>query len=301
MKARIQAVFIVIALLCFGVTIAGAQVVSNGTGGGDWNTTTTWIGGNVPIVSDNVVIQGSDVVTLAAAGTCANLTMAAGTKITLTAMTFPGTSWTLDPASTVEYVGANPPTFVYANYGNLIWSAGAQSLSSNLTVNGNLSVTGTTAKLKGAGSALTLVHTVAGNVTVSSTVSPAFDCVDNANGSATWNIGGNLIVNGIVSGLASASATTGATAIINVAGDLTIGASGTLQYGSNAANASPFTLSVKGNFTSVGTIIKKAGVAPGTWTISMDGTSTPQNLSFVTGTSAKSTGVVCTLRVNNPN
>ncbi len=104
-----------------GIGAASAQISSNGTGGGDWSTGTTWSGGVVPTGTDNVVIQGSDAVTVSAAVSCANLTMNAGTKITISgAFALPGTSWNLDPTSTVEYT-AVPSSFANAAYGNLIY------------------------------------------------------------------------------------------------------------------------------------------------------------------------------------
>jgi hypothetical protein len=39
-----------------------AVIKSNGTGGGDFSLTTTWIGGIVPVSGDTAIIQSNDVV-----------------------------------------------------------------------------------------------------------------------------------------------------------------------------------------------------------------------------------------------
>lgn len=39
-----------------------AVIKSNGTGGGDFAVTTTWIGGVVPVSGDTAIIQPNDVV-----------------------------------------------------------------------------------------------------------------------------------------------------------------------------------------------------------------------------------------------
>jgi hypothetical protein len=54
-------IIIYLILLC---SVFGAQITSNGTGGGDWNTGSTWVGGSVPGGSDTAVIAATDTVTL---------------------------------------------------------------------------------------------------------------------------------------------------------------------------------------------------------------------------------------------
>ena len=45
MKTTIQVFLAITILLCIGVSISGAQIVSNGTGGGNWSSASTWAGG----------------------------------------------------------------------------------------------------------------------------------------------------------------------------------------------------------------------------------------------------------------
>ncbi len=54
-------------------TLAAGNIISNGTGGGNWNTTTTWVGGVVPTNVHNATIVGGDIVTIDANASCANL------------------------------------------------------------------------------------------------------------------------------------------------------------------------------------------------------------------------------------
>jgi len=54
-------------------TLAGGNIISNGTGGGNWNATTTWVGGVVPTNADSVTIVSGDVVTINANAACVNL------------------------------------------------------------------------------------------------------------------------------------------------------------------------------------------------------------------------------------
>ena len=75
--------FTLLMLVVLFTTNLSSQIQSNGTGGGDWNTIATWQGGVIPGASDNVVILGTDTVTLAAAGSCANLTLNGGETRTI--------------------------------------------------------------------------------------------------------------------------------------------------------------------------------------------------------------------------
>lgn len=286
-----------------------SQIQSNGTGGGNWDSTATWQGGVVPGSSDNVVILGTDTVVVTNSQSCANLTMNAGSKITIaTGLTLPGTSWNLDAASTVEYLGV-PSSFVYTDYGNLIYSGANYSLSNNLSVKGNLYITSAT--LRGIGSASgNLTHTVEGDVIVGPGTGARISAVNQSSAttaSCTWDIKGNLSLTGNNSGnrliLFESAGPHSGTARFIIGGDLTIGttsgsasqvqyrsSSGTIAYGTGI-------IDLKGNLIKNGKIGVQANSSAGTFDLNLIGTSN-QNWS---GSGALDIlSLVLNINVNNP-
>ncbi len=296
-----------------------SQIQSNGTGGGDWNTGTTWQGGTIPGAADNVVILATDTVTLAAAGSCANLTLNAGATLSLNAsgLVIPGTSWSFDPTSTVIYNGTTTVQTDMA-YGNLVYSTGSSGGVSttnpaNLTINGDFSITSATFRGTAATSGA-VTHTVAGNVIVGPGTSARISAVNQSSAttaSCTWNIGGNLSLTGDNSGnrliLFESAGPHSGTGQYIVGGDLTIGttsgsasqvqyrsSSGTIAYGTGI-------IDLKGNLVKHGKIgVQKDGSA-GTFTLNLVGTSTQSwsgsgslDISNPTGS------IVLDVVVNNP-
>ncbi len=72
----------IILLACFTSFTSVAQISSNGTGGGAWNNTNTWLGGTIPTTED-VIIQASDIVTVSSTQTCKELTINSNASLTL--------------------------------------------------------------------------------------------------------------------------------------------------------------------------------------------------------------------------
>ena len=62
-----------------------SQYFSNGTGGGDWHTASSWSPNGIPGSSDNVTIQSGDVITKATNNyaSCKNLLVEFGAEIDL--------------------------------------------------------------------------------------------------------------------------------------------------------------------------------------------------------------------------
>jgi lysophospholipase L1-like esterase len=278
---------------------------SNGTGGGDWNTDTTWVEGFVPRTIDDVIIQGNDVVTLAATGRCAHLTMNAGTKLTITAGgPIPSLSWSLDPASTIEFNTVVPNSWVNPTFGNLIFNTPTYSLPTSITVAGDLSILNNTLRGIG-GTSGTNIHNVSGNVIVSGT--GRITAVNQSNptsASCTWNIGGNLTL-GSTSNRIQIYESTGphsGSAVFNINGNLTVGPSSSILFKSTSATTADYPegiINLKGNFVNNGTVnvnSTQSGASPGL-TINFVGTS-PQDWSG-SGTISISS-FSATMNINNP-
>ena len=279
------------------------QIQSNGTGGGDWNTGTTWQGGVVPDSSSNVVILGTDSVFLTSEGRCLNLTMnaAAILNVNSSGLSIPGTSWNLDQTSTVYFVG---PTTVQSDpvYGNLVYgtsSNGGVSTTSpgNLTVMGNFFITSSTFR----GIATTsgsVTHTVAGNVIVGPGTGARISGVNQSSAttaSCVWNIGGNV---SLISGNSgnrlilyeSAGPHTGS-AVFNIDGNLNIAGGSQIMFKSSSSTSNDYPegiINLKGNLEQDGTIGINSGTgnSPGL-TINFIGTNVqhfvgPGNLSVST-------------------
>jgi lysophospholipase L1-like esterase len=259
---------------------------SNGTGGGDWNTDTTWVEGFVPRATDDVIIQGSDTVTLISAGSCTNLTMNAGTTLSLdiNSVVIPGTSWNLAPASTVIY---NGPTTVQSapTYGNLVYSSANGGPNGNLTVLGNLYITANT--LRGiADTSGTYTHNVSGDVIVSGTGRiTAVNQKNPISASCTWNIGGNLTLGSTSNRIQfyeSAGPHAGS-AVYNINGNLTVGSTSYIMLKSTSATTADYPegiINLKGNFVHNGSVnvnSSTSGTSPGL-SINFVGTS-PQDWS----------------------
>lgn len=284
-------------------------ITSNGTGGGDWNTASTWIGGVIPAATNYVVIQGTDSVALAAAGSCANLTMNAGARLALnaTSVVIPGTSWNLDAASTVYY---NGPTTIQAApaYGHLVYLSATGSPNGNLTINGNLINSGT-GTLRGiVTTSGKMIHNVAGDVLLPN-ASAKITAVNSSTAdvdTCIWNIGGSVRLTGATSNnriiLYESNANHLGSAVFNINGDLEIATGSQIQFKSSSGTSVGYSegvVNLKGNLIQNGTIgvnSVTAGTSPGL-TINFVGTS-PQTWS---GTGALSvSGFTVTAKINNP-
>jgi uncharacterized repeat protein (TIGR02543 family) len=242
-------------------------ITSKGTGGGDWNTAATWTGGLVPRSIDNVVVQGSDIVTLAAAGTCSNLTLNAGTTLSLNvaSLVIPGSSWNFATTSTVIYNGTTTVQSAPV-YGNLTYSSSNGGPNGNLTILGNLNITANT--LRGiAVTSGTYTHNVSGNVTVSGTGRiTAVNQSSATSASCTWNIGGNLTLGSSSNRIQlyeSGGPHTGS-AVFNINGNLTVGATSQIMLKSSSSTSVPFPegiINLKGNLVQNGTIGVNSGTS----------------------------------------
>ena len=312
MKAnlRLAVLGFCIALVCFGAAVSNAQIMSNGTGGGDWNTGSTWIGNTVPISTDNVIVQGTDVITMVAAGSCATLTLQAGTTLSLNAasLTIPGSTRTFDAASTVIYNGTTTVQSA-VTYGNLTYATSSNGqCDGSMTVNGNLNITAGT--LRGnAGTSGSFVHAIAGNVVIGPGASARITAVNNSSatsGSCTWNIHGNVSLTGAVNTnrmilFESAGPHTGSS-IFNIDGNINVSAGSQIQIRSSTsatANACQGAINLKGNIVNSGrsAITSSSGGTGTLFALNLVGTS-PQTWTGVFPNTFPA-GQSCNIQVNN--
>ncbi len=311
--------------------ISFAQITSNGTGGGDWNSTATWIGGVVPASGDNVVIQATDSVFLSALTACTNLTVngklndslsltntftVSGTLTLASGATLylskthgvPGGTIALAAASTVYYAGTQTAV-TNTTYGNLIWgSTGTGLLSASTTINGNLNIT--TATFRGiSATSGSFTHFVAGDVTIGPGASARISGANSTaatTASVVWNINGNVSLTGNASSnrliLFESAGPHSGTVAYNINGNITIGSSSQIQTrSSTTVNASPCAgaINVKGNILNSGTsaITSTTGATGTSLVVNMNGTS-PQTYTGVFP-NAFPAGQTCTLQISN--
>ncbi len=203
-----------------------AVLASNGKGGGDWNSASTWAGGVLPDSTSYVVVLSTDSVSVGPsdAANCENLTLLAGGRLADSGpLTVTGTFSLLPNA---RYYNNNPsvPSFPRAGIynidpqsyyihasgaGSVIGAAGYDSTFGNvivirsgtacgvdLTVEGNLTVNtgGSDSVFCATGTSVnrSLNHTVKGDVSV---ISGAISCVDGASDlMGVWHVEGDVTV-----------------------------------------------------------------------------------------------------------
>ncbi|MGA9117045.1 MAG: carbohydrate-binding protein [Bacteroidota bacterium] len=259
-------------------TSVGSIVQSNGTGGGLWNSSSTWLGGVVPGPGHSAVIQGSDSVYVSSAASCSTLNVTPGGRLAAAAalsvagafdldagaffyyssspsLTLPGGTATLHPASTVVFNTASTSsgTITGGSYGNLIIARdGNLTPDAPLTVEGNLTLNNSsgTKVFRGTSSSTSRVNTVRGNVTING---GTLSSMDNGGGGASgvWNIEGDVLVTGTTNSRLSCFTTGGApgsSGVFNIGGSLTI-AGGRLAYASNNSTSGTGIVNLGGNLS----------------------------------------------------
>ncbi|MBN1788193.1 MAG: CotH kinase family protein [Sedimentisphaerales bacterium] len=246
-----------------------SPITTNGTGGGDWDANSTWAGGVVPVDTDNVIILAGDQITLVADGNCASLEMEAGSKLTMTGGgPIPGSAWSLDPASTIEFNNIVPNSWVNPTFGNLIFDlSGNYSLPESITVLGDLTILNKTIRGNGETSG-TNIHYVAGNVNISALGRiSAVNQTSATSASATWNIAGDVTIasGGCRVQLYESSGPHTGSAVFNIDGDLSLGDSSYIMLKSTSSTTDDYpqgTINLKGNFIQNG-IVSVNGIVSG--------------------------------------
>ncbi|HEY9167671.1 MAG TPA: right-handed parallel beta-helix repeat-containing protein [Candidatus Kryptonia bacterium] len=249
---------------------------TNGTGGGDWNSGSTWKSGAIPVDTSDVVISGGDsvIVTSSPPATCRSLILQSNSKLNVEAPL--SVSGSISVQSGAWYYNSLPtqPSFVQAGeyyispssfyvhtsgagnllgspgydstFGNVIVSRGGTVAGTNLTINGNLIIqTGGPAAIFSGCATVSLAHTIHGSVFVNSGEWSAVDTNGTANVVGVWNVDGNVFVGSALSPnsarLGPFSGTTAAgsrTGIINIGGNLSMANGATLQAGGSTGSTS---------------------------------------------------------------
>lgn len=256
----------------------GPVVLStNGTGGGDWNSTATWAGGVVPDTSDYVVILGGDSVTVSGVDTarCGDLNILSTGKLNgfgpmvvkgmlsllpnawyynsnSKAPSFPvAASYDISPQGNYVHTSSAGSTLGSAGYdsifGNVIVLKSGTTCGANLTINGNLIINtgGASSNFRATNASVnrSLTQTVKGNVSI---ISGQWACVDGGNDlTGIWNIMGNVTAgdSSTASGMArmgpfSSSSSSHRLGVFNITGDLHLVNGAKLQAGSSTGSTS---------------------------------------------------------------
>ncbi len=252
-------------------------VATNGSGGGDWTSTSTWAGGVLPDSTDYVVISPGDSVSIAAGDTarCNDFTMLSGAKLTASGNMVIRGMLTLLPNSWFYNSNSNVPSFPRAGsyaietasnyvhttgaggklgsagfdstFGNVIVLRSGTTCGADLTIKGNLIINtgaaGNTFRATNASVDRDLIQTVKGNVTV---LTGQWSCVDGGNDLAgIWNVAGNVTVGDSATapkmarmGPFTSSSSSHRLGIFNIAGNLHIVNGARLQAGSSSSSTS---------------------------------------------------------------
>ncbi len=250
---------------------------SNGKGGGDWDSTSTWSGGVVPDSANYVVILTGDsvIVSTLDSADAGQLTVLANGKLSVIGSikvrgefsmlpgafyynrstdvpSFPAAgSYYIDAGSNYVHTGAAGSFIGGAGYdstfGNVIVLRSGTTCGASLTINGSLIIeTGAPTNTFLATNATlnrSLTQTVNGNVDV---ISGQWSCVDGGNDlTGTWNVEGNVTVGDPSTAPGTAcmapftnSSSTHRLGIFNISGSLSFMNGARLQVGSSTTSTS---------------------------------------------------------------
>ena len=268
-------------LLILNLKTFGANISSTAAGG-NWNATTSWVGGVVPGAADNVtIVDGATVTVTASSALCTNLTVGGGTSGILNVggfiITVTGTTTVMNGASLNITSATAAKTFadVTINSGG-IWN---NSGSSAVTITGSITNNGTFTSGTG-------TYTLSGAAkTVSGSTSPTtFGGAVAMSGTYTNNIS-TLTITGVLSG--AGGLTMGTSTTLNLIGatttittlTCTTNTPNTVVYQGTAAQSMKNTTTTYYNLT----INPSAGI---TVSQTVAGNTVNNNLSVLSGTFA---------------
>ena len=275
-------IFFVVLIIFLQTFSAFAATITSTTTGGNWNTGSTWVGGNAPAVGDLVVIAttSGNSVTLTGAQTCAGLTINSGAVLNLSSFTLTVNGPWLndgtfnDGTGTVTFGTASAAINAgtgLANFENIIIASGATlNLNTNVTVNGNFDFVRPAANnIVNINSTNSL--SIAGNVTMNLPTSTRNSTM--AVGAGTLTVGGLFNMNSQATS-GRANIITISTGTANLNGGYSTGTTApTISTGSKITFTNNGTLNLSGTLSggapaivqSTGTINFKGATAQGIW------------------------------------
>lgn len=271
MKAKnrilIFALFMAAMLGFANIDVWAANISSNGTGGGSWNSTTTWAGAVVPTSADNVTIVSGDVIIVNTNPQIIDLTVTSGTvkpdvgtrtitidgNLTLTAgaidyVNSTGTlSWTFTGASTGTTTIDNIlDDYTKMKFYNVTVSGGQTQVTAagaDFTVYGNFSVT--TGVFNATAGVVYFQNTVAKTITNSSACT--FYGIQTIAGSSITTVSDLTVSNKIWTEATSAFTANSPSAITTGAMDIKNLGTLTFASGSSLVTAGNVTINSLGN------------------------------------------------------
>jgi len=178
-KVTFLSILLNIALLLISTNLFSAQISSNGTGGGSWNSTSTWTGLTVPSATDTVIILAGDAVTLDVSPSILRLIFEGGA--TANSLIHDGYSLTISGDVVMDGPTANNQAQQW------LINTGVASITGNLTMN----VTGT------ANTRTTTVTVTTGTLSFDSLIYTSTDGFDNRSrieitGAGVINMNGDI-------------------------------------------------------------------------------------------------------------
>jgi len=126
-----------------------AQITSTTTGG-NWGETTTWVGGNIPTATDNVIIAAGATVNLNVGSVCNNLTVNGSLLLNIASQSLIVTGTTTINANGIINFTTNTTTDFLRSFNDIVVNAGGTWNSRSLvTITGNITNNGTFSTLTG--------------------------------------------------------------------------------------------------------------------------------------------------------
>jgi hypothetical protein len=260
MRSTLRSFFGVAVLLCLGFSLSSAQIVSNGTGGGNWSAASTWAGGVVPTGSGTITIRAADSVAVDVAVTITGTLVDSAKVAEVAALTFgnggtynrasnggriPTATWNTGSTCLLTGTVSTAPSNASQNFCNLTMNLAMLGGRLNLgmsgnTISGNLTVLNTNTGGGDNRMYLTSSGAFASPITISGDVTVSGTSAFSINGSSSAGTVNPIVVNTygnvtVTGGNFGCSRGSGPSVTWNLYGNMSV-SNATLQNSGTAAN-----------------------------------------------------------------